>query len=168
MPYFLLFITSFFLSINPPDESNQAKINVTFESASLVYYEAGEINWEYTASVNKLDIQKGKSLIVEANKGTQTITFHVTGQRLDNTSQHSARSRSTVEDHASLVVDNLKMEQPSVLNTYGANSVTVDMQELLTKKPKTLKIYTGIRAHDTNALMTNSTKVVFRFTLDYQ
>lgn len=161
MSYIIVFIISLLLNPFPITETDQTKVKVTFESASLVHNSMDKNLWSYSAAVNNLDIGEDEIVELSANS-LDKVTFMVTANKLSNSTEEG---ESTVN---ALVIDDLKVEHPAALNTYGSNPVTINLNELLAKKPGLINIHVDVKENNGNSLVGKSTKVIFKFKLEYE
>lgn len=84
---------------------------------------------------------------------------------VNNKDRSKAKGETTFN---ALVIDELNVDNPNTLNTYGSNPVTVSLEEMLTKQPKEVKIFVDVKEDRGNALVGSSTKFVFNFKLQYE
>lgn len=165
MSYFLIFIISLLLNIFPLSDIDQTKVKVTFESASLVYDNSDESQWSYSSTINDFNVSKNEvfELVTES---ADKITFMVSVVKPNDNLKKSKEGAKTTFN--ALFIDDLKVEDPATLNTYGSNPVTISINELLSKKPGSVNIFVDVKEDKGNKLVGSSTKFVFNFKLEYE
>jgi hypothetical protein len=64
-------------------------------------------------------------------------------------------------------IEDIPVEKPSTISTFGSNPVSLDVQELLKYGPSELNIHATVTKQNENSLVPTSRQVVFNFKLHY-